>query len=55
MGLAVATDIVDEPTGIAVVADQVSGIVRIDLTHQTQSLLASGGALKSPIAVAVMP
>lgn len=42
-----------EPSGQVVVADRVNGIVRLDSVNQTQTLVASGGSLQSPIAVAL--
>lgn len=45
--------VVVEPSGAIVVADQASGIVRLD--HDTQQLVSSGGSLVHPIAVALAP
>jgi hypothetical protein len=45
--------VVVESSGLVVVADQVSGIVRLDPVSNTQQVVASGGSLVHPIAVAL--
>jgi DNA-binding beta-propeller fold protein YncE len=42
-----------EPAGTVVVADRVSGIVRIDPSTGAQTVVATGGSLSGPIGVAV--
>lgn len=45
--------VVVENSGLVVVADQVTGIVRLDPFNHTQQVVASGGSLVHPIAVAL--
>ena len=45
--------VVVEPSGLVVVADRVSGIIRLDSDADTQAVVSAGGSLESPIAVAL--